>query len=46
MNKIRMNVFLEPAQKRALEKLSAKSGAPVAMLIRRAVTAFLKREGK
>lgn len=43
MNKIRMNVFLEPAQKQALEKLSAKTGAPVAELIRRAINAYLKR---
>jgi len=43
MNKIRMNVFLDPAQKQALEKLSAKTGAPVAVLIRRAVDAYLKR---
>lgn len=39
--KIRMNVFLDAAQKRALEKLSAKTGAPVAELIRRAVGAYL-----
>ena len=43
MNKIRMNVFLDPAQKQALEKLSVKIGAPVAELIRRAINAYLKR---
>jgi predicted DNA-binding protein len=43
MPKIRMNVFLDPAQKQALEKLSAKTGAPVAELIRRAINAYLKR---
>ena len=42
-NKIRMNVFLDPDQKRDLEKLSSKSGAPVAELIRRAIDAYLKR---
>jgi hypothetical protein len=42
MSKIRMNVFLEPRQKQALDKLSAKTGAPVAELIRRAVNAYLK----
>jgi len=38
-----MNVFLEPKQKQALDKLSAKTGAPVAELIRRAIDAYLKR---
>jgi predicted DNA-binding protein len=38
-----MNVFLDPAQKQALERLSAKTGAPVAELIRRAINAYLKR---
>jgi predicted DNA-binding protein len=38
-----MNVFLDPAQKQALEKLSVKIGAPVAELIRRAINAYLKR---
>jgi len=42
-NKIRMNVFLDPEQKRDLEKLSSKNGAPVAELIRRAIDAYLKR---
>ncbi len=46
MTKIRMNVFLDSAQKAALEKLSAKTGAPVAELIRRAVNAYLKAERK
>ena len=38
-----MNVFLELQQKQALDKLSAKTGAPVAELIRRAINAYLKR---
>lgn len=43
MTKIRMNVFLDSPQKRALEKLSEKTGASVAELIRRAINAYLKR---
>jgi len=43
MSKIRMNVFLELQQKQALDRLSAKTGAPVAELIRRAINAYLKR---
>ena len=39
-----MNVFLTPEQKQALEKLSAKSGAPVAELIRRAIDTYLARK--
>ncbi len=41
-----MNVFLDREQKQALEKLSAKTGAPVAELIRRAVDRYLKAEGR
>jgi len=44
MRKMRMNVFLDREQKQALEKLSAKTGAPVAELIRRAVDRYLKAE--
>jgi predicted DNA-binding protein len=43
MGKIRMNVFLNREQKQALERLSAKTGAPVAELIRRAIDAYLQR---
>jgi len=46
MGKIRMNVYLNAAQKHKLEKLSEKTGAPVAELIRRAIDAYLKREVK
>jgi predicted DNA-binding protein len=46
MAKIRMNVFLDPEQKNALEKLSTKTGAPVAELIRRAIDAYLTRKGR
>jgi len=34
-------VYLNEKQKKALEKLSAKTGAPVAELIRRAIDAYL-----
>src|SRR6516162_423972 len=39
--KIRMNVYLNGKQKKSLERLSAKTGAPVAELIRRAIDAYL-----
>jgi hypothetical protein len=39
---IRMNVYLLPKQKTEIEKLSDKTGAPVAELIRRAIDAYLK----
>ncbi len=46
MVKTRMNVYLDAAQKEKLERISEKTGAPVAELIRRAIDAYLKREGK
>jgi hypothetical protein len=46
MGKIRMNIYLNGAQKKVLEKLSAKTGAPVAELIRRAIDAYLKSKRK
>jgi len=49
MTKLRMNVYLNSKQKKALEKLSGNTGAPVAELIRRAIDAYLvsrKRELK
>ena len=41
MTKIRTNIYLTPAQKRLLEKLSDRTGAPVAELVRRAIDAYL-----
>jgi predicted DNA-binding protein len=38
----RTQVLLTPEQLGALKKLSAKTGAPLAELIRRAVNAYLK----
>jgi len=49
MAKTRMNIYLSSEQKRKLEKLSGKTGAPVAELVRRAIDAYLtlrKRELK
>lgn len=42
--KIRTNIYLTAEQKAALDRLSSKSGAPVAELIRRFVDAGLKKE--
>jgi predicted DNA-binding protein len=42
MNKIRVNMYLSPKQKTDLDKLSEKTGAPVAELVRRAIDAYLK----
>ena len=41
MPKIRMNIYLTAKQKDVLEKLSDRTGAPVAELVRRAIDAYL-----
>jgi predicted DNA-binding protein len=41
MPKTRMNISLTGEQKRKLETLSDKTGAPVAELIRRAIDSYL-----
>jgi predicted DNA-binding protein len=41
MTNIRTNIYLTPAQKKLLEKLSDRTGAPVAELVRRAIDAYL-----
>ncbi len=41
----RVNVYLKPEQKEKLDKLSAKTGAPISELLRRAVDLYLKKEG-
>jgi len=46
VSKIRMNIYLTAKQKDVLEKLSAKTGAPVAELVRRAVDAYMKTRKK
>ena len=42
LNKIRVNIYLSPKQKADLDKLSEKTGAPVAELVRRAIDNYLK----
>jgi len=47
MTKTRFYFWIEPEQKAKLEKLSTKTGAPVAELIRRAIDAYLRKtEGR
>ena len=41
--KTRMNLYVDSKQKEQLERISEKTGAPVAELIRRAIDAYLKR---
>jgi predicted DNA-binding protein len=42
--KKRIHVHVEPEQEKSLRALSNKTGAPVAELIRRAISAYLKLE--
>ena len=42
LNKLRVSIYLSPKQKTDLDKLSDKTGAPVAELVRRAIDAYLK----
>ena len=42
--KTRLNTYLDTQQREKLQKLSQKSGAPIAELVRRAVELYLKRE--
>jgi hypothetical protein len=46
MAKTRMNIYLNREQKRKLETLSGKTGAPVAELVRRAIDAYLSLRKK
>ena len=46
MQKLRMNIYLDPKQKAQMETLSQQTGAPVAELVRRAVDAYLVAEHK
>jgi predicted DNA-binding protein len=41
MPKLRTNIYLTLDQKKLLEKLSDRTGAPVAELVRRAIDAYL-----
>jgi len=45
-NKTRLNVYVEPEQKAALDKLVEKTGAPIAVHVRRALVDYLKKMGK
>lgn len=42
--KHRTVVYFDPAEREALEKLSARTGAPIAELVRRAVAEYLKKQ--
>jgi hypothetical protein len=44
MKKGRTVVYFDPAEREALHKLSEKTGAPVAELVRRAVREWLKKQ--
>jgi hypothetical protein len=44
MKKVRTVFHLDEADREALERISKKSGAPLAELIRRAVSDFLKKQ--
>lgn len=44
--KRRTNLMLEDRQKKALKELSAKTGAPISELVRRAIDAYLKKRAK
>jgi predicted DNA-binding protein len=46
MSKIRMNIYLTDKQKASMEKLSARTGAPVAELVRRAIDSYLTTRKK
>jgi len=39
----RYNVYLDESQIKKLQAMSEKSGAPIAVMIRRAIDAYLKR---
>jgi predicted DNA-binding protein len=41
----RLNINISEDQKAKLEKLSEKTGAPLAELVRRAIDLYLKKEG-
>jgi hypothetical protein len=44
MPKVRTVFYIDEIDKKALERLSQKTGAPVAELLRRAVAAYLKQK--
>ena len=42
----RTNIYLSDAQLKQLRESSAKTGAPVAELVRRAIDAYLRKQAK
>jgi len=46
ITKIRTNIYLTKAELKKLRALSGKTGAPVAVLVRRAVDEYLKKAEK
>jgi hypothetical protein len=44
MQKTRLNIYLNEQQKEKLEKIRAKTGAPMSELVRRAIDLYLKKE--
>jgi predicted DNA-binding protein len=46
ITKIRTNIFLTNTELKKLRALSTKTGAPVAVLVRRAVDEFLEKSEK
>jgi predicted DNA-binding protein len=46
ITKIRTNIFLTKVQQRKLRGLSKKTGAPVAVHVRRAIDGYLGRLGR
>jgi metal-responsive CopG/Arc/MetJ family transcriptional regulator len=44
MKKVRTIVHLDAAERKALEGISKRDGAPLSELIRRAIAAYLKKE--
>jgi hypothetical protein len=44
--KIKLVIYVSPAQKAALEKLSLKTDEPTAALVRRAINALLAQKEK
>jgi predicted DNA-binding protein len=46
ITKIRTNIFLTKVQQKKLRTLSKKTGAPVAVHVRRAIDEYFERKGK
>jgi hypothetical protein len=44
--KLRTVVYLDVKERKALDRISAETGAPVAALVRKAITEWLKKNKK